>query len=332
MLDEGWLDIVHPDDRDRCIATYVPAFEARTPFLLEYRARRADGVYRWLLAHGVPKYDPDGSFAGYLGCDVDITERKDAEDRIRAGQAALEVSHREIQHLAGRLIEAQDAERARLARDLHDDVSQQLAGLSIALSGLRRRMGELQIGDNVQADLRALHERTIVLAQNVRQLSHDLHPTVLRHAGLVAALTSYCAEVERVHGTVLRCSAEGDFASIAPEVALCLYRIAQEALRNVIVHAGARRADVHLLRNGDDAELTIVDDGRGFDVASSLTRGKGLGLVSISERAKLAGGTVRITSEPGEGTRVHVRIPTRMLVKSDEGSRSQDGRREYSLS
>ena len=331
LLNEGWLDIVHPDDRDRCIATYAPAFEARTPFLLEYRARRADGVYRWLLAHGVPQYHPDGSFAGYLGCDVDITERKDAEDRIRAGQAALEVSHREIQHLAGRLIESQDAERARLARDLHDDVSQQLAGLSIAFSGLRRRLGELQIGDrrasrSASAPRAHDHARAERPSALPRPASH--RAATRRPRGRPDQLLCRGRAGAR-HGA--RCSAEGDFASIDPEVALCLYRIAQEALRNVIVHAGASRADVHLLRSRNDAELTIVDDGRGFDVASSPTRGKGLGLVSISERARLVSGTVRITSVPGEGTRVHVRIPTRMLVQSDEGSRSQDGQREYNL-
>ena len=168
---------------------------------MEYRLRRADGVYRWVLASGVPKYAPDGSYTGYVGCDIDITERRNAEDRIRESRAALEVSHREIQHLAGRLIESQDAERARIARDLHDDVSQQLAGLSIALSSLKHRMDEAQVSEELKADLRALHQRTATLAQNVRHLSHDLHPTVLRHGGLVAALTSYCAELERSHGT-----------------------------------------------------------------------------------------------------------------------------------
>ena len=102
----------------------------------------------------------------------------------------------------------------------------------------------------------------------------------------------------------MTCSAEGDFASIAPEAALCLYRIAQEALRNVIAHAGASRAEVRLLRTGDHAEITIADDGQGFDVASSLKRGKGLGLVSITERVRLAGGTVSIVAEPKKGTRV----------------------------
>jgi two-component system sensor histidine kinase UhpB len=185
-------------------------------------------------------------------------------------------------------------------------------------------MDELNVSDEVQADLRGLHERTTTLAQNVRHLSHDLHPTVLRHAGLVAALTSYCAEVERSHGTALECSAEGDFASIAPEVALCLYRIAQEALRNVIAHAGANRADIRLLRTGDDTELTVTDNGNGFDVTNSLERGKGLGLVSIAERVRLARGTVSIASEPMKGTSVCVRIPANAPVKSGADSGAED--------
>ena len=318
LLDEGWLDAVHPDDRDPAAGIYVPAVEARRPFLVEYRMRRADGAYRWVLATGVPMYGPEGGFSGYVGIDIDITERRDAEDRIRESRAALEVSNREIQHLAGRLIEAQDAERARIARDLHDDVSQQLAGLSIALSSLKHRMEESQVSEELKADLRALHQRAATLAQNVRHLSHDLHPTVLRHAGLVAALTSYCAELVRLRGPVLTCSAEGDFAEVAPEVALCLYRTAQEALRNVVAHSGASRADVRLLRSGDYAEITIADDGKGFDVARSLERGKGLGLVSIRERVRLAGGTVSFEAEREAGN---------ACAGPDPGRRAREGRR-----
>jgi PAS domain S-box-containing protein len=324
LLEKGWLDAVHPADLDHLFGISIPAFETRTPFVMDYRIRGADGAYRWLLDLGVPKYGADGSFAGYIGCSIDITERKHAEDQIRASRAELAVSHREIQHLAGRLIEAQDAERARVARDLHDDVSQQLAGLSIAFSGLRHRMEEMLANQELQSDLRSLQERTAALAQNVRHLSHDLHPTVLRHAGLVPALASYCAEVERSHGTACKCSAEGDFISIAPETALCLYRIAQEALRNVIAHAGASRADVRLLRVGDDVELTIEDDGHGFDVTGFRNRGAGLGLVSITERVRLAKGTVGIASEPGKGTCVRVRIPGNMSVKSGAGAITEE--------
>ena len=230
-----------------------------------------------MLSSGIPKYGVDGSFDGYVGCSIDITERKEAEDRIRENSVAIEVSNRQIQHLAGRLIEAQDAVRARIARDLHDDVSQQIAGMSIAFSGLGKRLGELGVSDALQEDLRAFQERTSTLAKNVYHLSHDLHPTVLRHAGLVAALTGYCTELQRTHGTLLTCRAEGDFGAVAPESALCLYRVAQEALRNVTTHAGASRADV--------------------------------GLVSITERVRLAGGTVSIVTELNKGTRVCVRIP-----------------------
>jgi two-component system sensor histidine kinase UhpB len=308
LLNEGWLDSVHPEDLDRCRHTYETAFEARQPLFMEYRVRHADGTFRWLLATGVPQYDADGRFAGYIGCDVDITARRNADDRIRENRAALEQSHREIQHLAGRLIEAQDTERARIARDLHDDVSQQLAGVSIAFSGLKHRLREYGVSEELQQELVDLQQQTLTLARNVRQLSHDLHPTVLRHLGLEKAVSSYCSELERSHGVMVRCSAEGDFASIGPEAGLCVYRIAQEALRNVVAHAGARRADVRLVRLGDDAEITITDDGRGFDV-NDPERRKGLGLVSITERAKLAGGTISIETRLNQGTRVHATIP-----------------------
>ena len=331
LREEGWLSAVHPDDLDSLVGAYLRAFEARTAFYWSTDSAEPTAPTDGCWPRAFRSMDRTAASRATSGCDVDITERRDAEDRIRESRAALEVSNREIQHLAGRLIEAQDDERARVARDLHDDVSQQLAGLSIALSSFKHRMNELHVSEDLQADLRALHQRTSTLAQNVRHLSHDLHPTVLRHAGLVAALTSHCAELERSHGTPLTCIAEGDFASIAPETALCLYRIAQEALRNVSAHAGASRADVRLLRNGDEVEITIADDGKGFDLAGTLQRGKGLGLVSIMERVRLAGGTVSIVAESTKGTRLRVLLPARGLGKRDAGSGADGGRRELSL-
>lgn len=311
LLDEGWLRFIHPDDVEPSMGVYMPAFEARRPFLFEFRLRRADGVYRWMLASGIPRYGVDGSFDGYIGCSIDISERKEAEDRIRENSVVLEASNRKIQQLAGRLIEAQDAERARIARDLHDDVSQQIAGMSIAFSGLRRRMGKLVVNEQLQEDLQAFQQRTNTLANNVRHLSHDLHPTVLQHAGLLAALNSYCAELERAHGTVLTCRAEGDLGSIDSATALCLYRVAQEALRNVAAHSGAASADVSLVRDDDITKMTVADNGKGFDLDAAPEGGKGLGLVSITERVRLAGGSLSIVTEATRGTRVVVRIPTR---------------------
>ena len=317
LLNEGWLRAVHPEDVDHTAGIYVPAFEARRPFVMEYRLRRTDGTYRWVLDSAVPKYGVDRSFVGYIGCSIDITERKEAE-------VALGMSHREIQHLAGRLIEAQDTERARIARDLHDDVSQQLAGVSIAFSGLKQRLGEYGVSEELRQELVDLQQQTLTLSRNVRQLSHDLHPTVLRHLGLEKALTAYCGELERSHGVVMRCSAEGDFASMGPEAGLCVYRIAQEALRNVVAHARASRAEVRLFRRGDNAEITIIDDGHGFDV-NDPERRKGLGLVSITERAKIAGGTISIETGLHQGTRVHATIPVNGHLKTsvDAGGAGQ---------
>ena len=308
LLNEGWQAAVHPDDLERIIQSYVPAVAERQRVSMEYRLRRADGAYRWVLDTAIPKYEPDGRYSGYLGCSFDITERKLAEQ-------ALHESHRDIQRLAGRLIEAQDAERARIARDLHDDVSQQLAGVSIAFSGLRQRLAANQVSDSVQHEVAQLQQQTLTLARSVRHLSHDLHPTVLKHLGLVKGLTSYCGELERVHGLPMSCTAEGDFATMTPDAALCLYRIAQEALRNVVAHAGATRADVRLLQDGHQAEITISDDGRGMNAEE----GKGLGLISISERAKSAGGSVRIESRPNQGTRVLATIPMNALVGKNLG-------------
>jgi PAS domain S-box-containing protein len=313
LLDEGWLNAVHPDDLGRIQSIYVPAVEARRAFLMEYRVRRADGVYRWILDSGIPKYEADGRYTGYVGCSFDITERRHVEE-------ALQDSHREVRHLAGRLIEAQDVERARIARDLHDDVSQQLAGISIAFSGLKQRLGEYDVSEDVRQELVTLQQQTLALARNVRHLSHDLHPTVLKHLGLVKGLVSYCAELQRAHGVAVTCTAEGDFAAISQEAALCVYRIGQEALRNVIAHADATRADVTLVHADDQAEITITDDGRGFDAATRQEKDNGLGLVSISERAKIAGGTVSVVSARNQGTRVQARIPLKARVNVEAGS------------
>ena len=315
LAGNGWLDSVHPEDLERCLATYMPAFEARRPFLLEYRLRHADGRYRWLMASGVPKYGPDGAFAGYIGCDLDISERKRAEESVRESQAALEVSHREIQDLAGRLIEAQDAERARIARDLHDDVSQQLAGVSIAFSSLKQRLGEYHIDEELRQELIELQHQTLTLARSLRQLSHDLHPTVLQHLGLVKGLTSYCGELGRAHGVAITCTAEGDLGNITPDAALCIYRIAQEALRNVIAHAGQAVPTFDCsdpaARWRSSSPMTAADS-----TPPAPREAGASGLVSIAERAKIAGGTISI--ERGRrGNGVHASIPADAGAKAD---------------
>lgn len=214
----------------------------------------------------------------------------------------------QIASLAGRLITAQEAERSRIARDLHDDINQQLASLSIALSGVKRRLQNGE-ADGVAEEVARLQQRIVDVTQATRELSHELHPGVLQHAGLVAALRGHCAEFAEQHGIDVTFSA-ARVDGVPDETALCLYRVTQEALRNIAVHAGARTAQVTLSPAAARLELTISDDGQGFDLAQARRQG-GVGLVSLDERVRLIGGSLRIETQPQRGTELRVSVPFR---------------------
>jgi PAS domain S-box-containing protein len=301
LRDEGWLDAVHPDDRDYCTGIYGPAIEARKPFRFEYRVRRADGVYRWLLASGVPKYGPDGSYAGYVGCDIDITERRNAEDLMRESRAALEVSHREVQQLAGRLLTAHEDERRHLARELHDDLTQRLARLAIDA-------GRMEGAADAPEGVRPLREGLVRLSEDVHSLSYRLHPSVLDDLGLVEALKTECDRVAR-HGE-LRVDVEASAvpAAVPAEASLCLFRVAQEALSNAARHAHASAVTVLLSSRSTGLQLTVSDNGSGFDPERSRDHAS-LGLASMRERVRLLQGEFDIESAPGRGTTVVAWVP-----------------------
>ena len=309
-MGEGWTEGVHPDDLHRCLATYTAAWPGRESFRMEYRLRRADGEYRWVLDTGVPRLAADGTLLGYIGSCIDITERRQAEEALRANEAALRQSHAEIEDLAGRLITAQEAERARIARDLHDDISQQLAAISIAMSECRRP--ELQAGGELLEVLTAVQGQTIELAEEIRLLSHDLHPGVLKHAGLVDALRSTCRDFAKQQSLERGRRGRRQISrSPISTTALCLYRVVQEAVRNVAKHANARQVRVTVRRVGEEVQLAVADDGKGFNLAKAREQGGGLGLRSIEERIRLVGGRLSIETAPNMGTTitVWVRVP-----------------------
>ena len=228
--------------------------------------------------------------------------------RRRRAELALRQLYEQNRDLAGRLIHAQEAERSRLARELHDDLSQQLAGVGIMLSALKRKVGRPDLQSDVDQTVSHLQERTSVLADSVRDLSHRLHPSVLEHAGLSATLQRHCADIERDHDLTVTFTSRDDVDSLNPDVALCLFRVAQEALSNVVRHARARRISVQLRTTTGGVELDVIDDGVGF--VPRERAGSGLGLRSIEERVRLAGGSVKVESQPGQGTKMQVRIPT----------------------
>jgi signal transduction histidine kinase len=264
------------------------AFAGRGPFVTLSAAENILSLQIFLIAISLP----------LMLLAALVEERHNREE-------ALRTSHDQIQSLIGRLITAQETERTRIAREMHDDINQQVAALSIALSSLKRQLPAN--ASNVHDTLDRAQQRTITLADEIRQLSHELHPGVLQHAGLVAALREHCTEIGSQYGIEVTLSAD-DLGAIPQDIALCLYRVAQEALRNVAAHAGARWAHVALRRTAAGLELTITDDGQGFDLTEARRRG-GLGLISLDERARLVGGIVRINTQPQRGTELQVEIP-----------------------
>lgn len=229
---------------------------------------------------------------------------------LRQQRAQLEASNEQISSLFGRLIASQEAERSRIARDLHDDIGQRIAGIAIAMSSLKRL-----IGTNASAvgALVTIQRDTVILADDVRHVSHELHPTLLQHAGLVEALRALCAQFKQVHGIAVNYRSQEGLGVVPQDTALALYRVAQEALYNVSKHAAASRVEVELRHVDDSVELSIVDNGRGFDLPATHGRKKGLGLVSIDERVRFLRGRVVITPGPG-GTSVVVQIPAALLT------------------
>jgi signal transduction histidine kinase len=228
---------------------------------------------------------------------VQRARRRGAEERLMASQAKLRASYDQISDLGGRLIQAQEDERARIARELHDDVGQQIALV----------VGDLQsAADLGERFARAALTRAHGLAKSVHELSHRLHPVKLRLLGLPAALNSLQHELSRP-GTVITFTHANVPNSLPEDVTLCLYRVVQEALQNAVKHSGAREVFVHLQGADSGLTATVVDDGAGFDVDAKF--GKGLGLVSMTERLDAVGGTLKIRSAPGSGTRLKITIP-----------------------
>jgi two-component system sensor histidine kinase UhpB len=234
----------------------------------------------------------------------------DSEQRasraLSVSQEKLHQSHQQIRKLLGRLIDVQEAERRRISRELHDDLNQKIAALSMSISQLKRKV-PLDDGDMV-IELDQLRKTANGLTDEVRRLSHQLHPAVLEHLGLVSALESYIVSFSDEEQIEVEFTAETGDERIPFQMSICLYRVAIEALRNVARHSGARVAAVSLKRVSNTLELQVSDSGKGFDVKAVKQDG-GLGLISIEERLRLLRGGCEISSAPGRGTRLVARVP-----------------------
>jgi PAS domain S-box-containing protein len=305
VLGQRQTEVLHPDEAERCREIYAKAFEQREPFQMEHLLRRHDGEYRKVVTTGAPRYNVDGSFAGYIGTAVDITERKLAEEVLST--------------VSQKLIEAHEEESTRIARELHDDVNQRLAMVSVRLGHLKQ--GPPASAAHLKHEIGEIGQAIADLVTDIQALSHDLHPPRLDLLGLEAAATGFCEELSNRYGVTVDVHFENIPQALPREISLCLYRVLQEALQNVVKHSVSRHAHVSLNGHINTIDLTVMDSGAGFHPHEAM-RGPGLGLTSMNERLKVIGGQLSIESQPGRGTMIHAVAPLCLPTKSADPVRS----------
>jgi PAS domain S-box-containing protein len=244
------------------------------------------GHTRWARWEVRPWRNADGTVGGILVFAEDITRRKQLEE--------------ELFSMSQKLIESQEQERARIGRELHDDINQRLAMLSLELEQLRENPSD------IQPRVEELRRQMAEISNDVQALSHDLHSSKLEYLGVVAGMRSWCREfAER---QPLHIDFKSEVSSAVPlEVGLTLFRVLQEAMHNVIKHSEARQVEVHLQEDSGELHLVISDSGKGFDPEAAF-QGKGLGLSSMRERVRLINGAITIESKRSGGTTIHVRV------------------------
>jgi len=271
-----------------------------------FRTPTAWETYRWYIVSTI------GVVTAQLllitGLLTQRERRRRVERIVRAREESLRASYDRIRLLARRLINAQEAARTSLAQDLHDDICQRLAMISTSIDLLKTSSGGIK-DVNSQRFFESLARDTRKTFEAVRQLSHDLHPATLRVLGLVPALKAHCTEVARRHHVEVVFAAEGSLEHLPDDFAVCFFRIAQESLRNGIEHGAAHRLTLSLTRSGDDIEMTVTDDGKGFSLDAVSHGTSGVGVISMEERAGAIGGTLHIVSGAERGTTIRIRAP-----------------------
>jgi len=298
-LGNGWAEGVHPEDLQECLDTYNRAFDAREVFKMEYRLRRYDGEYRWLLDIGAPRFNQDRSFAGFIGSCVDVTDRKLAEEALSG--------------LNRRLIEAQERERARIARELHDDVCQRLAMLTIELQQVGQSFSNLPA--ELLQRIGELGKNSFDIANDVQSLSHELHSSKLEYLGIATAMEAFCKEFSDQQKVEVVFAHDEVPRTLPQEISLCLFRVLQESLQNALKHSGVRHFEVKLGYAPDTIQLTVLDSGCGFAVEGAM-HAHGLGLISMTERLKLVDGLLAIESQPQRGTAIRARVPLNKVARA----------------
>ena len=286
-----WMHRIHPEDRDWVLEFTGKATEEQRNHDFEYRMIAANGHIVWLrnIVNVVVEH---GRVTQVVGISVDISEHKQAEE-LRSV-------------MNGKLVEAQERERKRIARELHDDINQRLSLTSIDLETLLQEHGRLS--PEVRNVLMSVRERTMELASDIETLSHELHSSKLEYIGLVRAMEGFCREFGDKHAMNIDFRKEDLPISPSQDVSLCLFRILQEGLNNAAKYSGVKNVQVELAPRSGQVHLRISDSGRGFDL-EKMIEGVGVGLTSMQERVRLVNGSITIKAKPMSGTMIDVFVP-----------------------
>jgi PAS domain S-box-containing protein len=283
---------IHAEDVPRIAAAIAALTPEHPTNRVSYRAFRANGTEVWLEQSFQGRYNAQGKLAGLIGMVADITERKEAEKSLTV--------------LGGRLIEAQEQERRRIARDLHDDINQRLAILNIELQSLADHPPESKAALSERAE--GLCKKVSDISTELSAITHELHSPKLELLGIVAAMRGFCEELGTHQNVFVDFLASGIPAELPRDISLCLFRIFQEALRNAAKHSGKQEFEAELRGKPNEIQLIVRDHGVGFNLENAMN-GRGLGLISMRERVSLLNGTISIDSRPNGGTLIQVRIP-----------------------
>ena len=297
---EAFLESVHPDDRESVKqAVNRSLADPNNKYDIEHQVIRPDGSQRTVHERGEVTFDKNGKAVRMIGTVHNITERKQVEQALRKSESALRKSQANLRFLAGKLLSVQEEERRLLAREMHDDITQRLALLAIETGTLEQQLESSS--EPLRDKLRHIKEQIVKLSTDVHDISRQLHPAIIDDLGLVDAIKSECVNFSKREGISIKYEPVNVPDAIPKDIALCIYRIMQESLRNVAKHTDVKEAEVLLTGTDDSIHLYVKDHGTGFDPDSVHGKG-GLGLASMEERVRLIQGELSIESQPGRGT------------------------------
>ena len=309
----GWLDYVHPDDKELSVAHWMRCVQSGEAYESEYRLLGADAKYRWFRARAVPLRDQAGNVVKWYGTCSDIHDSKMLEQSIRENAIELErlVENRtaELRRLSSRLLTMQDEERRRIAREIHDGLGQELAAAKMIMDGILAK----DTTPGMHKAATEASQRVDRAIQQVRTISHLLHPPLLDEVGLVSALRWFVEGLTERSGIKIQLEVHpSDIGRLKPELETAIFRIVQEAVTNMFRHSGAHNGKVSVIEKEGSMFVTVSDDGKGIEeeVVQLRPDSVGIGIGGMRQRVNELGGSLRLTNA-NPGTIVQVVIPAR---------------------